>query len=146
MAEEHEYAWRWFGWHCMQAVEHARLRRCLFDPEWLGAKLEAVGVAPIVADCERLLAGQDRDKIAHREDNRPVELLADALRKSAHAREEARSPLARANTSEDGPPALDELPASAAGVDSLLDEESYRTRMLEIVADEPELAWVAPSR
>ncbi|MGF6789737.1 DUF4062 domain-containing protein [Paraburkholderia tuberum] len=81
---DHSYAWRWFGWHCVEAGQPERLRDCLFDPGWLHAKLTAVGVAAIIGDCERLSMQQDEDKTASRKEDRAVELLADALRKSAH--------------------------------------------------------------
>ena len=68
--------------------------------------------------------------------------IIDALRKAAHSREEARSPLPRESKSENGPPALDELPAGAAGIDTVLAEESYRERLLTAFAEEPELAEV----
>jgi RNA polymerase sigma factor (sigma-70 family) len=67
--------------------------------------------------------------------------IIDALRRAAHAREEARSPVRRERRAE-GLPALDELPARAAEVAVLIDEERYRKRIREAFADEPELADV----
>ena len=68
--------------------------------------------------------------------------IIDSLRRAAHSREEARSPLPPENASENQPPALDELPSESAGIDSLLAEESVRERLLETFQDEPELADV----
>jgi DNA-directed RNA polymerase specialized sigma24 family protein len=68
--------------------------------------------------------------------------VIDSLRKAAHAREEARSAIPRESTSGNEPPALDELPSSVAAIDALVAEDSYRTRLLEAFADEPELAEV----
>ena len=65
--------------------------------------------------------------------------IIDALRKAAHTREEVRSPVRRERRVE-GPPALDELPARAAEIAALIDEERYRKRVREAFADEPELA------
>lgn len=68
--------------------------------------------------------------------------IIDALRKAAHTHEEARSPLPRENTSENEPPALDELPTPGKSLDSLLAEDSYRERLLEVFVEESELAEV----
>ena len=68
--------------------------------------------------------------------------IIDSMRKAAHAREESRSPVPRENSQKDAPPSLDELSAPGEGIDSLLAEESYRARLLETFADEPELADV----
>lgn len=66
--------------------------------------------------------------------------IIDALRKAAHHKEESRSPLARENKSEEGPPSLDELPTSDTAIDDLLAENSYRLRLLERFANESKLA------
>ncbi|HEY1499726.1 MAG TPA: hypothetical protein VGF88_09130 [Acidobacteriaceae bacterium] len=68
--------------------------------------------------------------------------IIDALRKAAHSREETRSTLPRENTSENTPPALDEMPSRVSAVESLLAEGSYRERLLQAFAEEPELADV----
>lgn len=68
--------------------------------------------------------------------------IIDALRKAAHFREEARSPLPRESSSEKEPPALDELPSPGTDIDDVLAEESYRERLLAAFAEEPELAEV----
>lgn len=68
--------------------------------------------------------------------------IIDALRKAAHSREEARSPLPRESRSENGPPALDELPTPGTDMETLLTEESYRKQLLGAFAGEPELAEV----
>jgi RNA polymerase sigma factor (sigma-70 family) len=65
--------------------------------------------------------------------------IIDALRRAAHAREEVRSPVRRERKSEILP-ALDELPARAAEIADLIDQERYRRRVRELFADEPELA------
>jgi DNA-directed RNA polymerase specialized sigma24 family protein len=68
--------------------------------------------------------------------------IIDALRKAAHSREEARSPLPRESKLDNEPPALDELPARETNVDTLLAEDGYRDRLLTAFAEEPELAEV----
>jgi WD40 repeat protein len=40
----HDYAWRWFGWHCVQAKDPTRLQNLLLDFRWLKAKLEATEI------------------------------------------------------------------------------------------------------
>jgi DNA-directed RNA polymerase specialized sigma24 family protein len=67
--------------------------------------------------------------------------IIDALRRAAHAREEARSPVRRECGAE-GLPALVELPARAAEIAALIDEERYRKRVRGAFANEPELADV----
>lgn len=68
--------------------------------------------------------------------------IIDSLRKPSHSREETRSPLPRADKSDGEPPSLDELPASASPIDDLLAQASHRTRLLDALADEPELSEV----
>ena len=68
--------------------------------------------------------------------------IIDALRKAAHSYEEARSPMPRENTSENEPRGLDELPTTSQSQDTILAEESYRERLLEVFVEEPELAEV----
>jgi DNA-directed RNA polymerase specialized sigma24 family protein len=68
--------------------------------------------------------------------------IIDALRKAAHRKEEIRSPLARENRSEEGPPSLDELPAPGGDTEEILAAHSYQQRLLETFRDEPELAAV----
>ena len=40
-ALQHNYAWRWYAWHCVQGGEAARLRGLLLDLSWLRARLAA---------------------------------------------------------------------------------------------------------
>lgn len=68
--------------------------------------------------------------------------IIDALRKAAHFREEARSPLPRESKSENELPALDELPTPGTNIDTVLAEDSYRKRLLAAFAEEPELAEI----
>ena len=37
----HAHAWRWLGWHCLQAGDGATLRGLLLDLDWLQARLRA---------------------------------------------------------------------------------------------------------
>ena len=54
----HDYAWRWFGWHCMGAGQKDQLLRLVLDFDWLRAKLAAVGIDATLAELERV--GDDR--------------------------------------------------------------------------------------
>jgi len=67
--------------------------------------------------------------------------IIDALRKAAHVREEARSPV-RERVSENERPALDELPSREADIESALGEDGYKQRLVAAFAGEPELAEV----
>jgi WD40 repeat protein len=83
----HAYAWRWFGWHCLEAGRSERLRQRLLDVGWLKAKLFYAGITALLGDFERLeRPGTPRDSPAfrHAADDSAVSLLGDALRKSAH--------------------------------------------------------------
>jgi DNA-directed RNA polymerase specialized sigma24 family protein len=68
--------------------------------------------------------------------------IIDALRKAAHAREEARAVLPRERSFENEPASLDEMPAPGAEIYVALDEKRYRDRVLAAFAEEPELAEV----
>lgn len=68
--------------------------------------------------------------------------VIDSLRKASHFREEARSSLPRADKSEGEPPGLDELPAAGCAIEELLAEANDRRRLLEALAEEPELSEV----
>lgn len=68
--------------------------------------------------------------------------IIDSLRKASHSREEARASLRRANTAPASQPALDELPTGGSGIESVLVEANYRSRLLAAFAEEPELADV----
>lgn len=68
--------------------------------------------------------------------------VIDALRKAAHLREEARATRGNEDKSRNQPPALDELPMAGSAIDTWLVADSYRARLLEALADEPELAAV----
>jgi WD40 repeat protein len=99
----HEYAWRWYGWHCLEAADPDRLRKLLLAPTWLKAKLEHTEVSALVADCERLVPEQ---QTARREfevvgpneagsggPDPTIRLLGSALRNSAHVLARAPSQL-----------------------------------------------------
>ncbi|MEN8179136.1 MAG: NB-ARC domain-containing protein [Pseudomonadota bacterium] len=53
------YAWKWVGWHLVQAGEHSRLQQLLLDFDWLQARLEAIQVQSILQDFEWLDDGGD---------------------------------------------------------------------------------------
>lgn len=65
--------------------------------------------------------------------------IIDALRKAAHAREDARRSLPR-EEKRDGSPSLDELPAQAIELVARMDEERFRKRVRDAFRNEPELA------
>ena len=69
----HEYAWRWYGWHCMRAGNRDELLHLLLDFNWLRNKLTANGIDGLLSDFERI-----RNDVG-------VELLHAACRRSAHA-------------------------------------------------------------
>src|SRR5271165_599974 len=98
-----EYAWRWYGWHCLEAADTDRLRKLLLTPAWIKAKLEHTEVGALVADCQRLVREQ---QTARRElevigpkaawsagPDPTIRLLGDALRNSAHVLARAPSQL-----------------------------------------------------
>ena len=62
------FAWRWFGWHVVQAGESSRLRDLLLDYRWLAAKLRATDPQALASDLEL---------VSHLE---PFALIRDALR------------------------------------------------------------------
>jgi DNA-directed RNA polymerase specialized sigma24 family protein len=68
--------------------------------------------------------------------------IIDALRKAAHVREEARSPIPRENKSDHEPPALDELASPETDISTVLAEAVYRRQLLAAFVEEPELAEV----
>ncbi|BCG02007.1 hypothetical protein PPGU19_065750 (plasmid) [Paraburkholderia sp. PGU19] len=68
----HDYAWRWFGWHCVRANRRDRLLSLLRDFEWLRSKLDVTGIASLVGEFDNVI------------DDPSARLLRDALRKSAH--------------------------------------------------------------
>jgi WD40 repeat protein len=67
-----EYAWRWLPWHLAQAERHEEIRRILWDPRWMRAKLKATDATALIADYELLNPPAEAD------------LLQGALRLSAH--------------------------------------------------------------
>ena len=103
MQLSHEYAWRWYGWHCLEAADPDRLRKLLLAPTWLKAKLEHTEVGALVADCERLVPEQQTarrglevvgPKPAESGGPDPtIRLLGDALRNSSHVLARAPSQL-----------------------------------------------------
>jgi WD40 repeat protein len=99
----HEYAWRWYGRHCVEATDPDRLRKLLLSLAWLKAKLERTEAGALVADCERLVSQQQITwrgleivglKAARSGGADPtIRLLGDALRSSAHVLARAPSQL-----------------------------------------------------
>lgn len=67
-----DYAWRWYGYHLVEAGRADRLRELLLDYRWLRAKLEATDVNALIADYERLPGDET------------VHLIRSALTMSAH--------------------------------------------------------------
>jgi len=50
----HDYAWRWFGWHCVQANDVPRLRNLLLDFNWLRAKLNATDLNALLGEFDNV--------------------------------------------------------------------------------------------
>ena len=50
----HDYAWRWFPWHCLEAGLEPELRRLLADFDWMRAKLAATEISALIHDYELL--------------------------------------------------------------------------------------------
>jgi WD40 repeat protein len=50
----HDYAWRWFGWHCMGARDEPRLHKLLLDFDWLRAKLAATDTNALLSDFDHI--------------------------------------------------------------------------------------------
>src|SRR5262245_20594939 len=78
----HDYAWRWFGWHCMRANEQDRLLGLLLDFDWLRAKLSATEINALIGEFDYV-----------RHDPR-AESLQRACRRSAHVLSWDKSQLA----------------------------------------------------
>ena len=78
----HDYAWRWFGWHCIHAHEQPRLQCLLLEFDWLRAKLDATDINALVAEFDPL------------HDNPQAALLQGALRLSAHVLGKTKSKIA----------------------------------------------------
>lgn len=68
----HGYAWRWLGWHCVQARDPGRLLHLLLDVKWLAAKLAATDINSVLGDFD------------HLRDEPRAQLLHDACRRAAH--------------------------------------------------------------
>jgi WD40 repeat protein len=45
-----EYAWRWFSFHLRAAGGEARMRELLLDPEWMLAKIRAIGAPALLEE------------------------------------------------------------------------------------------------
>jgi len=78
----HDYAWRWFGWHCVRAAEPDRLPGLLLDFDWLWSKLAATEINGLLAEFERVRG------------NPQTELLERACRQSAYVLAKDKSQLA----------------------------------------------------
>jgi WD40 repeat protein len=78
----HEYAWRWFGWHCVRADDSARLQALLLDFDWLQAKLQATDIDALIGEFDLVQRSPQAD------------LLQGALRLSAHVLGKNKSHLA----------------------------------------------------
>lgn len=72
-----EYAWRWFGWHCVHAGEISRLESALLDLKWVGQRLEKTGLVALLADCQQIQNSGSSNMYA-------IALLREVLEKSAH--------------------------------------------------------------
>ena len=68
----HDYAWRWFGWHCVRANEAPKLAGLLLDFEWIRKKLQATEVNALIQEFD---CAPDEPRLA---------LIQRALRASAH--------------------------------------------------------------
>ncbi|MDJ0806048.1 MAG: NB-ARC domain-containing protein [Gammaproteobacteria bacterium] len=66
------YAWRWIGWHLVQAGQKTRLRELLVDYAWLRARLAVVPLQVVLRDFELLDEAED------------IGLVRDALRLSSN--------------------------------------------------------------
>jgi hypothetical protein len=73
----HGYAWRWFGWHCIEAGEPGKLVRALLDLDYLTNRLEATDLGSLLTDCDRATGAAD-------EKRQSLALVREALEKSAH--------------------------------------------------------------
>ena len=78
----HDYAWRWFGWHCVQANDVPRLRSLLLDFNWLRAKLNATDINALLGEFDNVNGDPQ------------VELIQGALRLSAHVLAKDKAQLA----------------------------------------------------
>lgn len=78
----HEYAWRWFGWHCVRADDSVRLHALLLDFDWLQAKLQATDIDALIGEFDLLPRSPQAD------------LRQGALRLSAHVLGKNKSQLA----------------------------------------------------
>jgi len=71
----HDYAWRWFGWHCARAAEPDRLHRLLLDFDWLRGKLAATDINGLLAEFERV-RGNPHTELLRRACQRSADVLA----------------------------------------------------------------------
>jgi len=115
----HNYAWRWYGWHCLQAGEPVRLANALLDLRWLSAKLIHTDLATLLLDCQRA-----REAI-------PAQLasfaaLHDALKLSAHILVKAPEQLAVQLYGRLRLGQSSELDAMIQQADMILDEQALR--------------------
>ena len=62
------YAWRWIGWHLVEAGDEERLKTLLLDFAWLRAKLAATDILTLLRDFELV------------RDSKELRLVHDALR------------------------------------------------------------------
>ncbi|MBI3682201.1 MAG: TIR domain-containing protein [Acidobacteria bacterium] len=67
-----DYAWRWIGYHLIEAGQSEEFRKLLLDVEWMEAKIEAADVSALESDFERMKG----DPV--------LELVGDAVRLSSH--------------------------------------------------------------
>jgi len=66
------YAWRWLGYHLVQAGRQGEFRKLLLDFPWLQAKLEVTDANALIADYDFFADGED------------LHLVQGAIRLSAH--------------------------------------------------------------
>jgi DNA-directed RNA polymerase specialized sigma24 family protein len=68
--------------------------------------------------------------------------IIDALRRAAHAHEDARAVAPRQGGSDGQPPSLDEFPVAGADISVSLDDERYKENVRARFRDEPELSEI----
>ena len=57
----HDYAWRWFGWHCVGAKDQPGLHRLLLDLNWLRAKLAATDIHALLREFDHIRGHRDAE-------------------------------------------------------------------------------------
>jgi WD40 repeat protein len=128
----HDYAWRWFGWHCMRATEQDRLLGLLLDFDWLRAKLSATEINALVGEFDYV-----------RHDPR-VESLQRACRRSAHVLSRDKSQLAGQLLAR--LPEKEELMRGRILVRALATTEPWLRPMTASLVAERSIRWLRPAQ